>query len=328
MLIAPPLVWGYLRPPRWRGKYIRGERTIFPTAAMLQVAGVFVAYVMAVMLLYAASTHKRMEPQVVFLMALFFVAGISVLFRQVELDPEGLTKRYLFFKRRVRWSEVQSAKRLSDGSWILIGGFRRLVLDRHYCDFELLILQIADWINSQEQAGQRLSFEETCRQLQKDGLLPEGEIPIFPERLPQHDDPENYGINFFRTQLDHTVNLSNMSLARCFIGRSEVRGTLFVNSDLRQSNLCWNNFSHVNFSDALLAGADLRSSVFVETRFLRANLRGVDLRHSSFERCSFEEASMENAILTREQGGLLNLSEPQTKEIDWRDNGGPEPPGG
>jgi uncharacterized protein YjbI with pentapeptide repeats len=328
MLIAPPLVWGYLRPPRWRGKYVRGERIIFPTSAMLQVAGVFVAYVLGVMLLYTAGTHKRMEPQAVFMIALFFVAGISVLFRQVELDPEGLTKRYLFFKRRVRWSEVQFAKRLSDGSWILIGGFRQLVLDRHYCDFELLILNLADRINSQEQAGQRLSFEDTCRQLQKDGLLPEGEIPRFPERLPQHDDPENYGIHFFRTKLDHTVNLSNMSLARCFIGRCEVRGTIFVNSDLRQSNLCWNNFSHVDFSDALLAGADLRSSAFVEVRFFRTDLRGADLRHSSFERCSFDEASMENAILTREQSGRLNLSEQQMNKIDWRESGGPEPFGG
>jgi len=260
------------------------------------------------MLPYALGTHERMEPQVVFMTGLFFVAGISVLFRQVELDPEGLTKRYLFYKRRVRWSEVQSAKRISNGAWILMGGFRRFALDRHYCDFELLILQIADRINSQEQDAQRLSYEETCRRLQKDGLLPEGEIPRFPERLPQHDDPENYGIHFFRTQLDHTVDLSNMSLARCFIGRSEARGTLFGNSDLRQSNLCWNNFSHVDFSDALLAGADLR--------------------HSSFERCSFDETSMENAILTGEQGGRLSLSEQQMNKIDWRESGGPEPFGG
>jgi uncharacterized protein YjbI with pentapeptide repeats len=328
LLISVPLYWACMRPRRWRGRFTVGDLVIFPTSTFLQVGGIFVAFVIGSMLIYALLTQKRAEPQVLLTMILLFLVGLSVLFRQVELDPEGITVRYTWFTKRMRWSEIQSAHRLGNGSWLLLGGFRRMKLDRHYSDFELLVLGIASQLQSRQNTTQRLSYEDSCRHLQSLGLLTEGIMPVFPDRLPQFDDPQNYGIRFFRTHMDHTSDLSGLSLPRSFIGRSEVRGTLFVNSDLRQSNLTWNNFSHVDFSDAILAGSDLRSSFYVEVRFLRANLRGADLRLATFERCDFAEAAFENAILTRTQGDSMTLSDQQRAQIDWREDPGREPPGG
>jgi hypothetical protein len=208
LLISVPLCWAYMRPRRWRGRFTVGDLVIFPTSTFLQVGGIFVAFVIGSMLIFAFLAQKRAEPQVLLMMILLFFVGLSVLFRQVELDPEGITVRYTWFKQRMRWSEIQSAHRLGNGSWLLLGGFRRMKLDRHYSDFELLVLGIARQLESRQNAAQRPSYEDSCRHLQSVGLLPEGIMPVFPDRLPQFDDPQNYGIRFFRTHLDHTSDLS------------------------------------------------------------------------------------------------------------------------
>lgn len=173
----------------------------------------------------------------------------------------------------------------------------------------------------------RLSYEDSCRRLQEDYIDSES-IPPIPERLPQSDDPEPLGVSFFRTFVGDGDDLSNLTLPRTFFGRSEINDALFQNTDFRESNLCWNDFINVDFTDAILAQSDLRASLFTSVKFVRTDLRKVDMRQSSFENCDFTDALMTGAILTHEQGTTINLSEEQRKQISWTDDAGEEPTGG
>jgi uncharacterized protein YjbI with pentapeptide repeats len=187
----------------------------------------------------------------------------------------------------------------------------------------------------------RLSYEESCRLLQRHGYPDAGaagSIPPIPDHRPQCDDGAPLGVSFFRTfvgqdieQGDEDVSnrdLENLTLPRTFFGRSYIQHVSFRNTDLSESTLCWNDFSDVNFTDADLTGCDLRASHFSAINFVRASLRNADLRRSSFEACDFTEADMRGAKLTHDQDEELILSEQQQREIDWQDSDGDEPPGG
>jgi BTB/POZ domain-containing protein KCTD9 len=197
--------------------------------------------------------------------------------------------------------------------------------------------------------GTRLSYEDSCRLLQRHGYLDagaEGVIPPIPSHRPQIGDEEPLGVSFFRTWVgvgrpfglqpspglpwedvpEHA--LENLTLPRTFFGRSEIGPISFKNTNLSESTLCWNDFIEVNFTDADLSGADLRASIFRRVAFVRANLRNADLRRSSFEACDFSDADMAGAKLTRKQGEGNQLSDEQRKAIDWQESDGDEPPGG
>ena len=174
----------------------------------------------------------------------------------------------------------------------------------------------------------RLIYDLSCARLRELGLLDHDSHPPMPERLPQYDDEEPLGFSIFRRRLDDDLDLSNLTLPRTFFGRSEINQVSFRNCDLRESNLCWNDFNGTDFTGADLAGSDMRASLFDKVLFIGANLDGADLRQSSFTECRFDEATMKRAVLTRQQGAALRLSETQRQNIDWRDESGPEPGGG
>jgi uncharacterized protein YjbI with pentapeptide repeats len=173
----------------------------------------------------------------------------------------------------------------------------------------------------------RLGYEDSCRRLQEADLA-SGDIPPIPDHLPQFDDPEPLGVTFFRTFIGEGVDLSNLSLRRTFLGRTEINDALFANTDFTESNFCWNDFIDVDFTDAILAGSDLRASAFVRVKFLRTDLRGADMRRSSFEDCAFDGALMEGAVLTYQQGSQISPSDDQRGKIKWTNDDGPEPGGG
>ncbi len=186
----------------------------------------------------------------------------------------------------------------------------------------------------------RLSYEESCRLLQRLGYPDagtEGMIPPIPDHRPQIDD-DRLGVTFFRTFVGQDIeqgdgdvshrNLENLTLPRTFFGRSYIQHVSFKNTDLSQSTLCWNDFAEVNFTDADLLGCDLRASSFSEIDFVRTNLRNADLRRSTFEACDFTDADMRGTKLTREQAEQILLSDQQQQEIDWQESDGQEPPGG
>lgn len=173
----------------------------------------------------------------------------------------------------------------------------------------------------------RLSYTESCRQLQRAGHLKYGPIPPLPKRLPRYDDPKPLGVNFFRTRIEN-ARLENMTLRRTFFGRSELVGVSFRNSDISQSNLCWNDFSDVDFTDANLSLADLRRSIFSKVHFIRANLTKADLRNSEFVGCNFEGASMNGSSALNRQKSDLRLSEAQIRQVAWTNDEGEDPGGG
>lgn len=173
----------------------------------------------------------------------------------------------------------------------------------------------------------RLSYEASCRRLQRD-YLGEGVIPPLPDHLPRPDDEEPLGVSFFRTFVGEGDDLSNLSLPHTFFGRSEIKDAAFRNSDFTESNLCWNDFADVDFTDAVLAGSDMRASLFQRVKFVRTDLRRADLRRSTFEGCTFDGAVMKGAIVGHRQRATMALSSSQIEEVAWSDDEGDEPDGG
>ena len=115
----------------------------------------------------------------------------------------------------------------------------------------------------------RKTYEASCLKLQPD-YLDVGCIPPIPDHLPQYDDEGTLGVSFFRMMMDGD-DLSNLSLPRTFFGRSELKDVSFHNTDLSESNLCWNNFIGVDFSSAILVRSDLRATIFSNTSRTYAN---------------------------------------------------------
>lgn len=172
----------------------------------------------------------------------------------------------------------------------------------------------------------RLDYEESCRALQKLGLLDEGDIPPLSHRPPKYDD-EELGVEFFRTAVAD-AKLENLTLPWTFFGRSEIRATSFKNTDLSGSSANWNDFIDVDFSEANLAGADLRANLFERVNFAGASLVGADLRYCGLKQCNFTGADMTDVKITRKAGTALNLSQKQQYSVDWQDEEGEEPEGG
>ena len=172
----------------------------------------------------------------------------------------------------------------------------------------------------------RLSYQDSYTLLQQLFYLNSGAIAPVPDHRPRFDDTAPMGVRFFRTMVEEG-KLENLTLPRTYIARSEVCPVSFMNTDLSESTMCWNNFTGVNFTDADLSDCDLRASLFRDTSFVRATLRNADLRRSRFTACDFTDADMLGAKLTRNQGEQLNLSEQQKAAVDWQDSDGEQPPG-
>jgi uncharacterized protein YjbI with pentapeptide repeats len=136
------------------------------------------------------------------------------------------------------------------------------------------------------------------------------------------------GVSFFRTFIGEGDDLSNLFLPHTFFGRSEINDAAFRNTDLTESNLCWNNLVDVDFTDAVLAGSDIRASIFQRVEFIRTDMRSTDLRRSTFEACTFDGALMKGAILTHRQKRTICLSEDQINDVAWSSDEGEEPDGG
>ncbi len=159
----------------------------------------------------------------------------------------------------------------------------------------------------------RKSYEESLRVLEKD----------YGSFVSVSD-----GVEFFRTFVGDGDDLGSLTLPRTFFGRSEINDCSFVNTDLSDSTMCWNDFISVDFSDADLTNADMRASLYQKVKFVRADLKGADFRHSSFEDCDFTEAGLDFARVTEDQIAAMGLSSHQVEAINVESDPGPEPKGG
>lgn len=172
----------------------------------------------------------------------------------------------------------------------------------------------------------RFNYEDSCRALQNQQLIDEGEIPPLLNRPPRYDD-EVLGVSFFRAMLANAT-LERLTLPWTFFGRSEIRSTSFRDTGLSGSVANWNDFIDVNFSGADLASADLRANLFERVRFVGASLAGADFRYCGFKQCDFSQADLTDAKLTKKAGTALRLSPDQQNVIDWQGDDGEEPEGG
>src|SRR5262245_28646747 len=111
-------------------------------------------------------------------------------------------------------------------------------------------------------AAQRLGYDDSIRRLQELGFLGADEHPPMPNQVPQPEDEEPLGLSFFRTFVGENADLSNLSIPRTLFGRSEISSASFRNTDLSESNLCWNDFINVDFTEAIMARADFRASTY------------------------------------------------------------------
>jgi uncharacterized protein YjbI with pentapeptide repeats len=137
-------------------------------------------------------------------------------------------------------------------------------------------------------------------------------------------------LSYFRTGLAG-ADRSHLTMPRTFFGRSLFERVSFVDTDLSESCMCWNDFDDCDFTGADLSGCDMRAALFRRCTFDRAVLRGADLRGSSFEGCTFVGAEMAGAVV--DQAGALGhlidkLSEGQLATLSCTQEPGPEPPGG
>ena len=177
-----------------------------------------------------------------------------------------------------------------------------------------------------ELMSQRLSYDDSCRHLQREKLIDPGAIPPCPKRPPRYDD-DVLGVSFFRTMLAD-AKLEHLTLPRTFFGRSEIRSTSFRGTDLSESTANWNDFVDVDFSSADLSRCDLRACPFRNVRFVGARLAGADFRHCSFTGCDFTGADLTGAKLTKKAAASLQLSSEQQRVVDWQAEDGAEPEGG
>ena len=174
----------------------------------------------------------------------------------------------------------------------------------------------------------RFGYDDSIRRLRELGFLGADEQPPMPDHVPQPEDDEPLGLSFFRTFVGEGADLNNLTIPRTFFGRSEVSNASFRNTDLSESNLRWNDFMDVDFTEAILARVDFRASNYSRVNFTQADLRGADMRRADFEECVFDGAVMDGAVLTRKQGSRVALSSLQKAAIAWCDEDGPEPSGG
>ena len=124
------------------------------------------------------------------------------------------------------------------------------------------------------------------------------------------------GLEVFREHLEN-VQFDSLTMPGSKFYRSLIRNVSFRNSDLSNSNLCWNDFVCVDFSACTLRNADLRASEYRGVRFVDADLSGADMRMSDLIHCEFRGASMRGTKLSSYNRGHLVLSDVQRQEIAW-----------
>ena len=173
----------------------------------------------------------------------------------------------------------------------------------------------------------RWSFEDSWARLREQGLIATEATPYRPPQLPRHDD-EQLGLSFYKTCV--AGRFHDLTIPRTFFGRSEIRDAWFENTDLSESNLCWNDFLDVSFRNATLTGSDLRASSFRRVTFAGADLSRVDLRGSTFLECDFSDARLDGAIAVRRPwlAWIRSLNRTQKRRMIWRWTRGEDPGGG
>jgi uncharacterized protein YjbI with pentapeptide repeats len=178
----------------------------------------------------------------------------------------------------------------------------------------------------------RKDLEATWRYLEQQGekmLRDAAGRPFVPTHMPNYED-EELGFSFFGRG-GTLSTYSNLTLPRTYFGHSALTWLSFVNTDLSESRMCWNDFEECDFSGADLSGCDMRASTYEGCKFVGTRLHGADLRHAWFANCDFSGADLAGAIAEKgyATGCVCDfLTKTQQHTMIWHDEAGPLPPGG
>src|SRR5437764_769394 len=77
----------------------------------------------------------------------------------------------------------------------------------------------------------------------------------------------------------------------------------------------------VDFTEAKLAGCDLRASLYESVKLVNADLQNADLRRATFQDCDFAGAILRGAKLSKNAKILESLSAHQSQGIDYQPQG-------
>jgi uncharacterized protein (TIGR02996 family) len=186
--------------------------------------------------------------------------------------------------------------------------------------------------------ARRKSLEETWRHLEAQGEeMPRDADgrPFVPPQMPSYDDEAPLGLGYFKSGLED-ADRSGLTMPRTFFGRSGFCRMRFMDSDLSDSRMCWNDFDDCDFSGANLSRCDMRAANYTGCKFVGAILRGVDLHRTYFKDCDFTGADLtgavaENGILYTRSGHTSVadlLTKKQQAVMTWTPDEVLEPPGG
>jgi uncharacterized protein YjbI with pentapeptide repeats len=124
-------------------------------------------------------------------------------------------------------------------------------------------------------------------------------------------------ITFFRKGY-RGGDFSDLTIPRRYMNRTSFEGVLFINTDLNQSFMCWNDFIDCDFTDADLTCCDMRSSIYRNCKFIRCKLIGANLQRSTFTGSDFTDADLTGVSVDDHSFDTLDLTEEQSQQIgDW-----------
>ena len=171
----------------------------------------------------------------------------------------------------------------------------------------------------------RLTYEESCRALQRLGHLQEGAIPPLPDHRPRYDDEGPLGVNFFRTSV-RDGDIENMTLPRTFFGRSDI-GPLSFKTRIVRIYAVLERFQQGGLHGCQSLQKRPPCLAVLQGAFRQNRSPKCRLRQLTFAECDFTDAEMRGARLTHRQGRVIVLSTQQREAIDWQESDG-SPPGG
>ncbi len=145
--------------------------------------------------------------------------------------------------------------------------------------------------------------------------------PKLPTKPPQAGTPGFGSIEMYKNGWEDG-DMSNLTVPRCFFARSLLERVSFLNTELTESWLCWDNFEGCDFWKSVLTRCDMRCSYWKNCRFDKADLTGADLRGSNFENCTLEGATFKDTLVLPGDVLLAQLSEAQKAGIVLKRQGG------
>lgn len=116
------------------------------------------------------------------------------------------------------------------------------------------------------------------------------------------------------------VDLTRTYLAKVDLRHGFLQGVNFSGAVLSGADLSLSRSQHCSFNDAVLVDADLSSADLTRASFVQADLRGASLEGVNLEGCDINGADLTGAAFQNaELKGVLNWTSQQLNSVQWND---------